>query len=207
MVGTMEINSLDFISKYKDLLANGVEVDPTLAKAQSLFLNRMVVNGASTVGLFLGTAHYFSLLGPSDVFKKTLTLLSLISEDAPVVIKSDCLPLIKELTGVTSFYADDEAWHYIHTLLCSHFLELRCKNTSTYPRSDDDLCLRVNRKMPPFLKSREPKMFKDLWDELSTERFLYCDDVLLEHFFTTTPFYYLDYDDVRGVGINVTRRG
>ena len=207
----MELNALDFVSKYKDLLANGVEVDPGLAKAQSIFLNKMVVYGASTISTFgsMGTAHSFSLFGPSDVFKKTLTLLSLIGEEAPVVIKSDCIPLIKELTGLTcfSFGRDDEAWHYIHTLLGGVFLDLKCRNTCAYPRSDNDVYLSINRKMPPLLKSHEPKMFYDLWDELKAERFLHCDDMLQEQFFTTTPYYFLDYDDVRGVNINITRRG
>lgn len=34
----MELNALDFVSKYKDLLTDGVVVDPVLDKAQSLFL-------------------------------------------------------------------------------------------------------------------------------------------------------------------------
>lgn len=201
----MEINSLDFISKYKDLLANGVEVDPYLAKAQSIFLNKMVIHADSTVST--GHAHYFSLLGPSDVFKKTLTLFSLIGKEAPVVIKPDCLPLIKELTGLTCFNTNDEAWHYIHTFLGGTILDLVCRNTRAYPRSDDDLSLRINRKIPPLLKSLEPKMFNDLWEELIAEKFVYYDCTYIELFFTTTPFYYLDYDDVRGVSLNVTRRG
>ena len=97
----MELNALDFVSKYKDLLTDGVEVDPALAEAQSLFLNKMVVHTTDTIGCS-GCAHSFSLFGPSDVFKKTLTLLSLIGEEAPVAIKPDCFPLIKELTGLTA---------------------------------------------------------------------------------------------------------
>lgn len=32
----MELNALDFVSKYKDLLIDGVVVDPVLDKAQRL---------------------------------------------------------------------------------------------------------------------------------------------------------------------------
>lgn len=202
----MELNALDFVSKYKDLLTDGVVVDPDLDKAQSIFLNKMVVHEGSTIG-FMGTAHSFSLFGPNDVFKKTLTLLSLISEEAPVIIKSDCFPLIKELTGLTSFSLDrdDETWHYIHTFLGSWILDL--KSYDSNPKSDDRIYLRIHRKIPQLLKSHEPKMFYDLWDELKAERFWHCDGMAMELFFTTTPFYYLDYEDVRGVNINITRRG
>lgn len=196
----MELNALDFVSKYKDLLINGVVVDPVLDKAQSLFLNKMVVHTTDTIGCG-GCAHSFSLFGPSDVFKKTLTLLSLIGEEAPVAIKSDCFPLIKELTGLTAINEEDEAWHYIFTLLGG--LSLEVKGWDKYP----NLRLCIGRKMPPLLKSHEPKMFYDLWDELETERFLHSDFAAIEYFFTTTPFYFLDYDDVRGVNINITRRG
>ena len=200
----MELNALDFVSKYKDLITDGVVVDPVLDKAQSLFLNKMVVHRGSTVGL-IGTAHSFSLFGPSDAFKKTLTLLSLISEEAPVAIKPDCFPLIKELTGLTAINESDEAWHYIFALLGGATLEV--KGWNRYPLSDNNLRLCLTRKMPPLLKSHEPKMFYDLWDELEKERFCHCGDMLLELFFTTTPFYFLDYEDVRGVNINITRRG
>lgn len=202
----MELNALDFVSKYKDLLTDGVVVDPVLDKAQSLFLNKMVVYTTDTIGCG-GCAHSFSLFGPSDVFKKALTLFSLIGEDAPVILRPDCFPLIKELTGLRyfSFSIDDEAWHYIHTLLGSVFLDL--KSYDSNPRRDDRVYLRIHRKMPLLLKSHEPKMFYDLWDELETERFLHSDFAAIEYFFTTTPFYFLDYDDVRGVNINITRRG
>lgn len=196
----MELNALDFVSKYKDLLTDGVVVDPVLDKAQSLFLNKMVVHTTDTIG-YSGCAHSFSLFGPSDVFKKTLTLLSLIGEEAPVAIKPDCFPLIKELTGLSSINESDEAWHYIFALLGGATLEV--KGWNKYP----DLRLCITRKMPPLLKSHEPKMFYDLWDELETERFYHSDFLLMEQFFTTTPYYFLDYDDVRGVNINVTRRG
>lgn len=200
----MELNALDFVSKYKDLLTDGVEVDPTLAKAQSLFLNKMVVHESDAVGCG-GYAHSFSLFGPSDVFKRTLTLLSLIGEEAPVAVKPDCFPLIKELTGLTSLDESDETWHYIFALLGGATLEV--KGWNKYPLSDSNLRLCITRKMPPLLKSHEPKMFYDLWDELKTERFVYSDFASVEYFFTTTPFYFLDYDDVRGVNINITRRG
>lgn len=201
----MELNALDFVSKYKDLLVSGVEVDPTLAKAQSLFLNKMVVHKSDAIGCG-GYAHSFSLFGPSDVFKKALTLLSLIGEEAPVALKPDCFPLIKELTGLTAINESDEAWHYIFALLGGATLEV--KGWNKYPLSDSNLRLCITRKMPPLLKSHEPKMFYDLWDELKTERFVYSDDfAAVEYFFTTTPYYFLDYDDVRGVNINITRRG
>lgn len=201
----MELNALDFVSKYKDLLTDGVVVDPVLDKAQSLFLNKMVAHTTDTIGCS-GCAHSFSLFGPSDVFKKTLTLLSLIGEEAPVAIKPDCFPLIKELTGLTAINEEDEAWHYIFTLLGG--LSLEVKGWDKYPLSDDNLRLCIGRKMPPLLKSHEPKMFYDLWDDLEAERFSYSDDfAAIEYFFTTTPYYFLDYDDVRGVNINVTRRG
>ena len=201
----MELNALDFVSKYKDLITDGVVVDPVLDKAQSLFLNKMVVHRGSTVGL-IGTAHSFSLFGPSDAFKKTLTLLSLISEEAPVAIKPDCFPLIKELTGLTAINESDEAWHYIFALLGGATLEV--KGWNRYPLSDNNLRLCLTRKMPPLLKSHEPKMFYDLWDDLEAERFSYSDDfAAIEYFFTTTPYYFLDYEDVRGVNINITRRG
>lgn len=202
----MEINAIDFISKYKDLLANGVEVDPYLAKAQSIYLNKLVVDN---IGSMLSrNAHSYSLSGPSDVFKKTLTLFSLIGKEAPVVIKSDCLPLIKELTGLTSFNAYDEAWDYIHKFLGHLVLDLRCRNTCAFPHSEDDLYLRINRKIPPLTKNCKPKMFDDVWEEFRPGRFSICGDVGVEIFFTTKPFYYLDDDDVRGVNvsINVTRR-
>lgn len=201
----MELNALDFVSKYKDLMMNGVEVDPALAKAQSLFLNKMVVHESDAIGCG-GYAHSFSLFGPSDVFKKALTLLSLIGEEAPVALKPDCFPLIKELTGLTSLDESDETWHYIFALLGGATLEV--KGWNKYPLSDSNLRLCITRKMPPLLKSHEPKMFYDLWDELKAERFVYSDDfAAVEYFFTTTPFYFLDYEDVRGVNINVTRRG
>lgn len=200
----MELNALDFVSKYKDLLVNGVEVDPTLSKAQSLFLNKMVVHMTDTIGCG-GYAHSFSLFGPSDVFKKTLTLLSLIGEEAPVALKPDCFPLIQELTGLTSINESDEAWHYIFALLGGATLEV--KGWNKYPLSDNNLRLCITRKMPPLLKSHEPKMFYDLWDELEAERFVHSDFATIEYFFTTTPFYFLDYEDVRGVNINITRRG
>ena len=197
----MELNALDFISKYKDLITDGVVVDPVLDKAQSLFLNKMVVHMTDTIGCG-GCAHSFSLFGPSDVFKKALTLLSLLGEEAPVALKSDCFPLIKELTGLTSINESDEAWHYIFALLGGATLEV--KGWNKYP----DLRLCITRKMPPLLKSHEPKMFYDLWDDLEAERFSYSDDfAAIEYFFTTTPYYFLDYDDVRGVNINITRRG
>lgn len=200
----MELNALDFVNKYKDLLIDGVVVDPALDKAQSLFLNKMVVHMSDAIGCG-GYAHSFSLFGPSDVFKKTLTLLSLIGEEAPVALKPDCFPLIKELTGLTSINESDEAWHYIFALLGGATLEV--KGWNKYPLSDDNLRLCITRKMPPLLKSHEPKMFYDLWDELETERFLHSDFAAVEYFFTTTPYYFLDYDDVRGVNINITRRG
>lgn len=201
----MELNALDFVSKYKDLLTDGVVVDPVLDKAQSIFLNKMVVHTTSTIGC--GVAHSFSLFGPSDVFKKTLTLFSLIGEEAPVAIKSDCFPLIKELTGLRyfSFDTEDEAWRYIRTLLGGVVLDL--KSYDSNPRSADRVYLRIHRKMPPLLKSHKPKMFYDLWDELKAERYVHYDGVTIEQFFTTTPYYFLDYDDVRGVNINITRRG
>ena len=195
----MELNALDFISKYKDLLTDGVVVDPVLDKAQSLFLNKMVIYMTDTIGC-AGCAVSFSLFGPSDVFKKALTLLSLLGEEAPVALKSDCFPLIKELTGLTSINESDEAWHYIFTLLGG--LSLEVKGWNKYP----DLRLCITRKIPPLLKSHEPKMFYDLWDELETESFVH-DGVTIKQFFTTTPYYFLNYDDVRGVNINVTRRG
>lgn len=195
----MELNALDFVSKYKDLLTDGVVVDPVLDKAQSLFLNKMVIYMTDTIGC-AGCAHSFSLFGPSDVFKKALTLLSLLGEEAPVALKSDCFPLIKELTGLTSINESDEAWHYIFTLLGG--LSLEVKGWNKYP----DLRLCITRKIPPLLKSHEPKMFYDLWDELETESFVH-DGVTIKQFFTTTPYYFLDYDDVRGVNINVARRG
>ena len=195
----MELNALDFVSRYKDLLTDGVVVDPVLDKAQSLFLNKMVIYMTDTIGC-AGCAHSFSLFGPSDVFKKALTLLSLLGEEAPVALKSDCFPLIKELTGLTSINESDEAWHYIFTLLGG--LSLEVKGWNKYP----DLRLCITRKIPPLLKSHEPKMFYDLWDELETESFVH-DGVAIKQFFTTTPYYFLDYDDVRGVNINVTRRG
>lgn len=200
----MELNALDFVSKYKDLLVNGVVVDPVLDKAQSLFLNKMVVHMTDTIGCG-GYAHSFSLFGPSDVFKKTLTLLSLIGEEAPVALKPDCFPLIQELTGLTSINESDEAWHYIFALLGGATLEV--KGWNKYPLRDSNLRLCITRKMPPLLKSHEPKMFYDLWDELEAERFVYSDFATIEYFFTTTPFYFLDYEDVRGVNINITRRG
>lgn len=199
----MELNALDFVSKYKDLLVNGVDVDPTLAKAQSLFLNKMVIYMTDTIGC-AGCAHSFSLFGPSDVFKKALTLLSLLGEEAPVALKPDCFPLIQELTGLTSINESDEAWHYIFALLGGATLEV--KGWNKYPLSDNNLRLCITRKIPPLLKSHEPKMFYDLWDELETESFVH-DGVTMKQFFTTTPYYFLDYDDVRGVNINVTRRG
>ena len=52
----MELNALDFVSKHKDLLTDGVVVDPVLDKAQSLFLNKMVVHMTDTIG-FGGCAH------------------------------------------------------------------------------------------------------------------------------------------------------
>lgn len=195
----MELNALDFVSKYKDLLTDGVVVDPVLDKAQSLFLNKMVVYMTDTIGC-AGCAHSFSLFGPSDVFKKALTLLSLLGEEAPVALKSDCFPLIKELTGLTSINESDEAWHYIFTLLGG--LSLEVKGWNKYP----DLRLCITRKIPPLLKSHEPKMFYDLWDELETESFVH-DGVTIKQFFTTTPYYFLNHGDVRGVNINVTRRG
>lgn len=195
----MELNALDFVSKYKDLLTDGVVVDPVLDKAQSLFLNKMVVYMSDTIGC-AGCAHSFSLFGPSDVFKKALTLLSLLGEEAPVALKSDCFPLIKELTGLTSINESDEAWHYIFTLLGG--LSLEVKGWNKYP----DLRLCITRKIPPLLKSHEPKMFYDLWDELETESFVH-DGVTIKQFFTTTPYYFLNHGDVRGVNINVTRRG
>ena len=195
----MELNALDFVSKYKDLLTEGVVVDPVLDKAQSLFLNKMVVHMSDTIG-YAGVAHSFSLFGPSDVFKKTLTLLSLLGEEAPVALKPDCFPLIKELTGLTSINESDEAWHYIFTLLGG--LSLEVKGWNKYP----DLRLCITRKIPPLLKSHEPKMFYDLWDELETESFVH-DGVTIKQFFTTTPYYFLNHGDVRGVNINVTRRG
>lgn len=195
----MELNALDFISKYKDLLTDGVVVDPVLDKAQSLFLNKMVIYMTDTIGC-AGCAHSFSLFGPSDVFKKALTLLSLLGEEAPVALKSDCFPLIKELTGLTSINESDEAWHYIFTLLGG--LSLEVKGWNKYP----DLRLCITRKIPPLLKSHEPKMFYDLWDELETESFVH-DGVTIKQFFTTTPYYFLNHGDVRGVNINVTRRG
>lgn len=195
----MELNALDFVSKYKDLLVNGVEVDPVLDKAKSLFLNKMVVHTTDTIGC-AGCAHSFSLFGPSDVFKKALTLLSLLGEEAPVALKSDCFPLIKELTGLTSINESDEAWHYIFTLLGG--LSLEVKGWNKYP----DLRLCITRKIPPLLKSHEPKMFYDLWDELETESFVH-DGVTIKQFFTTTPYYFLNHGDVRGVNINITRRG
>lgn len=202
----MELNALDFVSKYKDLLIDGVVVDPVLDKAQSLFLNKMVVHMTDTIG-YAGVAHSFSLFGPSDVFKKALTLFSLIGEDAPVILKPDCFPLIKELTGLRyfSFGPEDEAWRYIRTLLGGVVLDL--KSYDSNPRSGDRVYLRIHRKMPPLLKPHEPKMFYDLWDELKAERYAHCDGVTIEQFFTTTPYYFLDYDDVRGVNINITRRG
>ena len=203
----MELNALDFVNKYKDLLIDGVVVDPVLDKAQSLFLNKMVVHKTDIIGS-AGCAHAFSLFGPSDVFKKTLTLFSLIGEEAPVTLRPDCFPLIKELTGLRNFSffnIEDESWHYIHTLLGSVFLDL--KSYDSNPRSGDRVYLRIHRKMPPLLKSHEPKMFYDLWDELKAERYVHYDGVTIEQFFTTTPYYFLDYDDVRGVNINVTRRG
>ena len=203
----MELNALDFVNKYKDLLIDGVVVDPVLDKAQSLFLNKMVVHKTDIIGS-AGCAHAFSLFGPSDVFKKTLTLFSLIGEDAPVTLRPDCFPLIKELTGLRNFSffnIEDESWHYIHTLLGGVFLDL--KSYDSNPRSDDRVYLRIHRKMPPLLKPHEPKMFYDLWDELKAERYVHYDGVTIEQFFTTTPYYFLDYDDVRGVNINVTRRG
>lgn len=195
----MELNALDFVSKYKDLLTDGVVVDPVLDKAQSLFLNKMVIYMTDTIGC-AGCAHSFSLFGPSDVFKKALTLLSLLGEEAPVALKSDCFPLIKELTGLTSINESDEAWHYIFTLLGG--LSLEVKGWNKYP----DLRLCITRKIPPLLKSHEPKMFYDLWDELETESFVH-DGVTIKQFFTTTPYYFLNHGDVRGVNINVTRRG
>lgn len=195
----MELNALDFVSKYKDLLTDGVVVDPVLDKAQSLFLNKMVIYMTDTIGC-AGCAHSFSLFGPSDVFKKALTLLSLLGEEAPVALKSDCFPLIKELTGLTSINESDEAWHYIFTLLSG--LSLEVKGWNKYP----DLRLCITRKIPPLLKSHEPKMFYDLWDELETESFVH-DGVTIKQFFTTTPYYFLNHGDVRGVNINVTRRG
>lgn len=197
----MEINSLDFISKYKDLLVNGVVVDPALDKAQSLFLNKLVVYSN-----YNRNANSYSLFGPSDVFKKTLTLLSLIGKEFPVVIKQDCLPIIKELTGLTSFNANDEAWYYINTFLGCGILSLKCRNTCAYPRSEDDLYLCINRKIPPLLKFK-PKMFDDLWEEFRAERFSVRGNVFVEFFFTSRPFYCLDYDNVRGININITRRG
>lgn len=195
----MELNALDFVSKYKDLLTDGVVVDPVLDKAQNLFLNKMVIYMTDTIGC-AGCAHSFSLFGPSDVFKKALTLLSLLGEEAPVALKSDCFPLIKELTGLTSINESDEAWHYIFTLLGG--LSLEVKGWNKYP----DLRLCITRKIPPLLKSHEPKMFYDLWDELETESFVH-DGVTIKQFFTTTPYYFLNHGDVRGVNINVTRRG
>lgn len=202
----MELNALDFVSKYKDLLTDGVVVDPVLDKAQSLFLNKMVVHMTDTIGCD-HRAHSFSLFGPSDVFKKALTLFSLIGEDAPVILRPDCFPLIKELTGLRyfSFGPEDEAWRYIRTLLGGVVLDL--KSYDSNPRSDDRVYLRIHRKIPPLLKSHEPKMFYDLWDEFEAERYAHCDGVTIEQFFTTTPYYFLDYDDVRGVNINITRRG
>ena len=199
----MELNALDFVSKYKDLLTDGVVVDPVLDKAQSLFLSKMVIYMTDTIGC-AGCAHSFSLFGPSDVFKKALTLFSLIGEDAPVILKPDCFPLIKELTGLRYFNIEDESWHYIHALLGSVFLDL--KSYDSNPRSDDRVYLRIHRKMPPLLKSHEPKMFYDLWDELETESFVH-DGVTIKQFFTTTPYYFLNHGDVRGVNINITRRG
>lgn len=200
----MELNALDFVSKYKDLLTNGVVVDPVLDKAQSFFLNKMVVDSVGNV--LSRNAHSFSLFGPSDVFKKTLTLLSLIGEEAPVDLKTDCFPLMQELTGLTSVNDNDEAWHYIFALLGG--ISLDVKGWNKYPLSDDNLRLCVSRKIPPLLKSHEPKTFNDIWEECKTERFSICGNTVeLEHFFTTTPFYFLDYDDVRGVNINITRRG
>lgn len=199
----MELNALDFVSKYKDLLTDGVVVDPVLDKAQSLFLNKMVVHTTDTIEC---VAHSFSLFGPSDVFKKALTLFSLIGEDAPVILRPDCFPLIKELTGLTAINESDEAWHYISVLLGRSSL-VEVKGWNKFPLSDDNLRLCITRKMPPLLKSHEPKMFYDLWDELETERFVHSDIATIEYFFTTTPYYFLDYDDVRGVNINVTRRG
>lgn len=201
----MELNALDFVSKYKDLLVDGVVVDPVLDKAQSFFLNKMVVHMSDTIG-YAGVAHSFSLFGPSDVFKKTLTLLSLLGEEAPVALKPDCFPLIKELTGLTAINEEDETWHYIFALLGGAFLEV--KGWNKYPLSDDNLRLGISRKMPPLLKSHEPKMFYDLWDELEAERYVHYNGATIEQFFTTTtPYYFLDYDDVRGVNINITRRG
>ncbi len=199
----MELNALDFVSKYKDLLTDGVVVDPVLDKAQSLFLNKMVIYMTDTIGC-AGCAHSFSLFGPSAVFKRVLTLLSLLGEEAPVALKPDCFPIIKELTGLTSINESDEAWHYIFTLLGG--LSLEVKGWNKYPLSDDNLRLCITRKTPPLLKSHEPKMFYDLWDELETESFVH-DGVTIKQFFTTTPYYFLNHGDVRGVNINVTRRG
>lgn len=151
-------------------------------------------------------AHSLSLFCPSNVFKKALTLLSLIGEDAPVALKPDCFPLIKELTGLTAINESDEAWHYIFSLLGGISLEV--KGWNKYPLSNDNLRLCINRKMPLLLKSHEPKTFNDVWEECKTERFSICGDTVeIELFFTTTPFYFLDYDDVSGVNINITRRG
>lgn len=200
----MELNALDFVSKYKDLLTDGVVVDPVLDKAQSLFLNKMVVDYVGDV--LSRNAHSLSLFCPSNVFKKALTLLSLIGEDAPVALKPDCFPLIKELTGLTAINESDEAWHYIFSLLGGISLEV--KGWNKYPLSDDNLRLCINRKMPLLLKSHEPKTFNDVWEECKTERFSICGNTVeIELFFTTTPFYFLDYDDVSGVNINITRRG
>ena len=52
----MELNALDFVNKYKDLLIDGVVVDPVLDKAQSLFLNKMVVHMSDTIG-YVGIAR------------------------------------------------------------------------------------------------------------------------------------------------------
>ena len=199
----MELNALDFVSKYKDLLTDGVVVDPVLDKAQSFFLNKMVVHMTDTIEC---VAHSFSLFGPSDVFKKALTLFSLIGEDAPVILRPDCFPLIKELTGLTAINESDEAWHYISVLLGRSSL-VEVKGWNKYPLSDDNLRLCITRKMPPLLKSHEPKMFYDLWEEFEAERFSCYGGIEVEYFFTSRPFYFLDDDDVRGVNINITRRG
>lgn len=200
----MELNALDFVSKYKDLIINGVVVDPALDKAQSLYLNTLVVY--SEGGCSQRKAQSNSLFGPNDVFKKTLTLLSLIGKEFPVVIKHDCLPIIKELTGLTSFDENDEAWYYIATLLCDGHTLLRCRNTYAYQRSDDDLYLRINGKIP-LLSKFKPKTFNELWEEFEAVRFSCPGGVEVERFFTSRPFYCLDYDDVRGVNINIKQRG
>ena len=159
----MELNALDFVNKYKDLLIDGVVVDPVLDKAQSLFLNKMVVHMTDTIG-FGGCAHSFSLFGPSDVFKKTLTLFSLIGEE--VYIERGVLPLISDIIGADESQCIEEIFYGIYLLTVS-------QDTSLRRLYDGEEGIHIPDALPSFLQERQNDRegfvgnFNYAWDYLA----------------------------------------